>query len=118
DAGASVPTDPARASPDLTITNGIVACTLDRDGSIASLRRTGAKAELVAAGRALNELMLYEDRPKHWDAWDIDAEYEQTGTRLLAQHVRVRETGPLRACIEARYDEPGRFSIVQEYILV
>jgi alpha-mannosidase len=44
--------------------------------------------------RPLNQLVLYDDHPKYWEAWDIDAESIENGRPVLdaAQHWEVTKT--------------------------
>ena len=62
------------------LSNGIVEARIDPAGRITSFKRTEDGREAcrrVADGASggLNQLVLYEDRPRAWEAWDIDAEY-------------------------------------------
>ena len=62
--------------------NGIVRARFDAHGSLLELSADGAP-NAVARG---NLLVAYRDRPRKWDAWNIDAGYER-------RHVRVRPMG-------------------------
>lgn len=56
--------------------NGIVRARIDRRGRILSLERLGTSGcGNLASERGLNELVLYQDRPATWDAWDIEEEH-------------------------------------------
>ncbi|MGH3168553.1 MAG: alpha-mannosidase [Trebonia sp.] len=82
--GAGTRTDPA--SPPVTILgdpdgagpvfdNGVLRVRFDRTGgavSVADLRRG---RELVAPGGRLNDLVLHQDLPNKFDAWDVDEHY-------------------------------------------
>lgn len=57
--------------------------TFENEGLHARLRRSGAIVELAAAGgrnlvAQANVLALYRDRPKRWEAWNIDDGYQRT----------------------------------------
>jgi len=47
-----------------------------------------------------NLLQTFVDKPKRWDAWNIDADFEQKKWDLdIADEVKLVESGPLRAVI-------------------
>jgi alpha-mannosidase len=82
------------------------------------LRLTGGP-ELVRAGAELGQFVLYDDHPRHWDAWDIDPEYEQkpAPVEFDAAHLQIESFGPLRVKLVRRAALGQRSSIVQEYTL-
>jgi alpha-mannosidase len=47
----------------------------DGAGRLVSVYDKDHGREVLAAGRAGNEFHLHEDRPKDWDAWDVDRDY-------------------------------------------
>lgn len=50
-----------------------------------------------------NLLQTFVDKPKRWDAWNIDADFEKQHWDLdKADEVRLVENGPLRAVIEVK----------------
>ena len=50
-----------------------------------------------------NLLQTFVDKPKQWDAWNIDADFEDHHWDLdKADEVRLTEHGPLRAVIEVK----------------
>ena len=81
------------------IENAHIAATIGPDGSIASLihKATGREA---LAGRG-NQLWAYPvDKPRNWDAWDLEEDYAERGEELTAlESLDVLETGPHRASI-------------------
>ena len=64
-----------------------------------------------------NQLWAYVDKPREWDAWDVDEDYELEGEEIGAvEGVEVVEDGPLRASV--RVERRWRSSrIVQTYRL-
>ncbi len=63
------------------MTNGLVRVEFTETGEIVSLRREGEGEDTVmraddGAVEPMNQLVLYEDVPHMWDAWDIDPFYE------------------------------------------
>jgi len=60
---------------------------------------TGGPKNLVCG----NLLQTFVDKPKRWDAWNIDADFEQQHWDLdKADDVRLVESGPLRAVIRVK----------------
>jgi alpha-mannosidase len=83
-----------------TLENGQLRLELDQHGEIVSLYDLRHGREVIASGSAANQLVIYEDRPLNWNAWDIDIFYEE---KPYPVHEivdwRVAEEGPLRAAI-------------------
>jgi alpha-mannosidase len=92
---------------DLTLENSMLRVVVDRKtGCITSLYDKRSQFEAIAkgatgaAGGCGNELIAFEDKPKDYDAWNIDADFEKSFTKLdTADSVRLVERGPLRATI-------------------
>jgi alpha-mannosidase len=79
--------------------NADIRVNIAPDGAITSLfvPRDLRGRELVSAGARANEFIAFDDRPKDFDAWDIDAGYDRKPYLMdSAEIVRV-EAGPLRA---------------------
>jgi alpha-mannosidase len=100
-----------------SLENGELRLELDERGEIASLWDRRHNREVIAPGSTGNQLVLFEDRPLQWDAWDIDAFYEEKPypVREIA-NCRVVEEGPLRAAIEI-VRRMGRSTIRQRICL-
>ncbi len=92
--------------------NDLVSVAFSPDGTLASVWDKRAGRE-VLAGRG-NQLWTYVDKPRDWDAWDVDAGYAEEGTELRASgSPEVVERGPHRAAVRvARAFRNSR--IVQE----
>ena len=86
---------------DLTLENSMLRVAVDREtGCITSLYDKRSDFETLTTGGCGNELIAFEDKPKDYDAWNIDANFEKVFTRLdTADSVRLVERGPLRATI-------------------
>ncbi len=83
------------------LANDELRLELDEHGELASLFDRRAGRELIAPGRPANQLVLYEDRPLKWDAWDVDIFYEEKPYPVHAiTDWQVVESGPLRAAVE------------------
>jgi len=97
-----------------SLENTFVRVTLDpKTGCITSLldKRTGvealAPAETDTGGPkdsiCGNLLQAFVDKPKRWDAWNIDADFEKEHWDLTsADEVRLVESNPLRAILRVR----------------
>src|SRR5207249_6644638 len=86
-----------------TASAGVPACDRLRvrvaeDGRVASIQDKGNGREVLAGPG--NQLWAYVDRPRSWDAWDLDADYADQGEPVGVPHaIEVVERGPHRAAI-------------------
>jgi alpha-mannosidase len=81
--------------------NAAVRVELDGTGALSSVWDKAAGRE-VLAGRG-NQLWAYVDKPRLYDAWEVDASYAETGRELgPAESVELTESGPHRAAIRVR----------------
>jgi alpha-mannosidase len=92
------------AAPGLTVTptsleNDHIKVAIGEDGTVTSLihKATGREA---LAGRG-NQLWVYPaDKPRNWDAWDLEDDYTEKGVELTqVSKVHVTAEGPHRAAI-------------------
>jgi len=78
--------------------NELVSVAFAEDGTVASVFDKGAGREALA-GRG-NQLWAFVDKPRAWDAWDLDAAYALDGEEITAlESVEVVERGPHRAAL-------------------
>ena len=85
------------ASPE-RLENDLVRVELAADGTLASVCDKRAARE-VLDGRG-NQLWAYVDKPRKWDAWDVEAGYAERGRRAAASGpLEVVESGPHRAAV-------------------
>ncbi|MER3438734.1 MAG: hypothetical protein C4346_14705, partial [Chloroflexota bacterium] len=69
------------------------------------------------AGRG-NQLWAYTDKPRQYDAWDIEETYEQEGEEVAGiSGLEIVERGPLRAAVRVSRTFRGS-RIQQTYRLV
>jgi alpha-mannosidase len=79
--------------------NAILRVELDSDGTIASIYDKEFDREVLEDGA--NRLLLWEDLPYGWDAWDISHYYrETTPLQAVLSERSLVESGPLRAAVE------------------
>jgi alpha-mannosidase len=101
--GAEVADDNTLTATATLLENDLVRVELNDEGDIARIYDKSTEREVLAPGAVANQFQAFEDRPKFWDAWDIDIFYDDK--QWLAEpatEVRVVETGPLRATIEIK----------------
>ena len=77
--------------------NDLLRVELAADGTLASVRDKRLDRE-VLDGRG-NQLWAYVDKPREWDAWDLEATYAEDGAEIAADSIHVVEDGPHRAAI-------------------
>ncbi len=94
------PFRPVVARPDL-LENDFWRVRVDaKNGCITSIYDKKFQREYLAPGTCGNLLQAFRDKPKDWDAWNIDADFENQKWGLLdAEEVKLVETGPVRGVI-------------------
>ncbi len=86
----------------LTLENAALRLTVDKQtGCITSLYDKKSNFETIAAGGCGNELQAFTDKPKDFDAWNIDPGTLDVAPAKLdtAESVQLVEHTPLRATI-------------------
>lgn len=58
------------------------------------------RKELISPGQT-GGLVIFEDHPNYWDAWDVDYFHEEKAQQLKFKTVDIIEKGPLRASVRA-----------------
>jgi alpha-mannosidase len=103
----------------LTLENAALRVTVDKTtGCITSLFDKKSGFESLAQGACGDELQLFKDTPKDYDAWNIDpGTLDQPPTKLdSADSVELVENGLLRAVIRVvKHTEQSKF--VQDIVL-
>jgi alpha-mannosidase len=98
--GADAPARGASASGQ-RLENALLRVELAGDGSLASVWDRRCDREVLAGPG--NQLWAYVDKPRAWDAWDVDASYADQGEPLgPPESIEVVEPGPHRAAIRVR----------------
>jgi alpha-mannosidase len=96
--GASLPPASGLSVSPLRLENDFVKVRLNADGTLASLYDKRAGRECLS-GRG-NQIWAFVDKPRSFDAWDIEEDYEANGQELLALGpAKVVDSGPHRAAI-------------------
>lgn len=60
-----------------SIENGILKITFDKNYNIISIYDKENDREVVSSGESANQLRIYEDYPREYDAWEITDYYKQ-----------------------------------------
>ncbi len=99
----------------ITLENAQLSLTINGDGDIIRIFDRRANRNVLAPGAIGNRLQVFEDRPLSWDAWDIDAFFEDRGEIITGlAEIDLVETGPLRASV--RLKRTYRQSTVEQII--
>ncbi|MDQ6669709.1 MAG: glycosyl hydrolase-related protein, partial [Chloroflexota bacterium] len=99
---------------DRTIESPFWDIALDDRGRISRLWDKRLQREVVPPGQVANRLVVFEDKPLNFDAWDIDAYFAAKSHDVDAlESMNVLEAGPERATIELRWRVGERSHIVQ-----
>jgi len=67
-------------------------------GRITSLFDVQLQRELIPQGQT-GGLVIFEDIPNYWDAWDVEIHHLEKGQRLKFSNAKVVASGPLRASV-------------------
>ena len=101
-----------------TMENSRLRVSIDpKNGCITSLYDKQSHFESIAGGGCGNLLQAFVDKPKEYDAWNIDADFVQHRTDLtMADSVQLVEQGPVRSVVRiTRHWDKSAF--VQNIIL-
>ncbi len=110
------PDDAPTASPD-RLENAFYLLEFAADGTISRLTDKREGREVIAPNAPGNELVLYEDRPAQYDAWDIDFNYTDVQEPVdNVVSMEVVESGPVRATVRI-VKTTGRSTITQDISL-
>jgi alpha-mannosidase len=91
------PAEAVRVS-DRELENEFVKVTLNADGTLASVYDKDADREVLDGPG--NRISVYVDKPRLFDAWDIDPDYADEAREMgPAESVEVLEPGPHRGAI-------------------
>ena len=124
--GIATPRLPASVNPvtceEGLIDNGLLSFRVGGCGCIKALRCCDTPNDVATdenGGRMrLGEFKLYEDRPRQWDAWNLDHDYRSKEIILdRPTRVEVVESGPFRVVVEVHRIIGAASSAVIRYTL-
>ncbi len=88
---------------DATLENAHLLVQFSETGDITRIFDKAARREVLPSGQIANQFQAFEDRPKDFDAWDIDIYYDdKTYLAQAASSVKLVEAGPLRWTVEVK----------------
>jgi len=97
---------PAPRSPQMDencLENDWLRVEFSTEGDIVRLFDKVNRREVLPPGEIANQFQAFEDRPKDFDAWDIDIYYDdKTYFAEPASSVKLVEAGPLRWTVEVK----------------
>ncbi len=78
--------------------NALVRVEIGADGTLVSVFDKRVERETLSDRG--NQLWAYSDKPRAWDAWDIDETYETIGEEIHSvDSIEIVEEGPIRAAV-------------------
>ncbi|EKG22051.1 Glycoside hydrolase family 38 core [Macrophomina phaseolina MS6] len=69
------------------------------EGVITSLFDLAAKREIVPKGQKANQLVIFDDKPLYWQAWDVEVYHLESRQELKPNKWTIAETGPQRVSV-------------------
>ena len=77
------------------------------NGVITSLYDVVAKREVIAEGGKANQLVIFDDKPLYWQAWDVEVYHLDSRQELEPGRTTIAERGPHRVSVvtETRISE-------------
>lgn len=80
--------------------NEFILAGFDYGGRLTSLLDKQAGRECIQPGQHANSLVLYDDNPVNFDAWDVDIYHLEKSRSVAPAHTaQIIEAGPLRAAL-------------------
>ncbi|ORY15007.1 glycosyl hydrolases family 38 N-terminal domain-domain-containing protein [Clohesyomyces aquaticus] len=70
------------------------------NGVITSLYDISAKRELIPKGKAANQLVIFDDKPLYWQAWDVEVYHLDSRKELKPSKSSISESGPHRVSLD------------------
>ena len=90
-----------QSSSGFTLENALVRAKFDAQGHLTSFLDKRHDRETIEPGTKGNQFVMFEDKPREWDAWDMDIYHLEKRRHLgTVTRTRVVESNPLRATVE------------------
>ena len=97
------PNTTPNGSGESTLENDYLRVEFNSDGDITRIFDKRADREVLAPNSIANQFQAFEDRPKSWDAWDVDIFYDdKMWLAEPASFIKMVEHGELRQTIEIK----------------
>ena len=68
-------------------------------GSIVSLYDRSADREILVKGAKANQLVVFDDKPLYWQAWDVEVYHLNSRSELPPGRTSISENGPYRVSL-------------------
>ncbi len=114
-----LPEDRSVRCTDRSLENEHLLVRIDDAGRITELVQKGAIGQVGRGDAApLNQLVLYDDVPRRWEAWDLDADYVSSAQPLEepCTSIECAEAGPFRGVLSCSRSF-GQSELRQRYVL-
>ena len=69
------------------------------DGTITSLIDRKSDREVVAKGEKANQLVIFDDKPLYWQAWDVEVFHLESREVLSSGKTEIAENGPHKVSV-------------------
>ncbi|KAI9803462.1 MAG: hypothetical protein M1825_001805 [Sarcosagium campestre] len=69
------------------------------NGHIVSLRDRKVDREIIPAGSKANQLVIFDDKPLYWQAWDVEVFHLESRQELPNGKTQIAEDGPHRVSV-------------------
>jgi alpha-mannosidase len=87
---------------------------IGKNGALTRVYDKKAGRDVLPKGCEANKLVLYDDRPSDWEAWDIDFNINEVAFPIEdVVSMSVTETGPVRATVRVIWTT-GKSSVTQD----
>lgn len=70
-----------------------------REGVIISLYDRKVQREVIPEGGKANQLVIFDDKPLYWQAWDVEVYHLESRKELRSGETRIAESGPYHASV-------------------
>jgi alpha-mannosidase len=99
----STPSTVGGPSSTVVLENDFIRAEFNEAGDLIRIFDKQAQREVLAPNAIANQFQLFEDRPMNFDAWDIDAYYDdRVWPAEPASSIAWIECGPLRQTVEIK----------------
>ena len=71
-------------------------------GVITSLIDLKANREVIAKGGKANQLVIFDDKPLYWQAWDVEVFHLESRKELESEATEIVETGPYSVSVATK----------------
>lgn len=72
------------------------------DGVITSLHDKKQNREVIAKGGKGNQLVIFDDKPLYWQAWDVEVFHLNSRKELRSGRTEIVESGPYRVSVATK----------------